>query len=85
MKAQSTTKKKIYRALFLISLAMNAVVVVIISTPLVNRLYEHLEVAPEVKKADSIILLPSGYYTEDIPEQNSFQRMLHALSLYKGG
>lgn len=85
MNKRPPIKNKIYKSLIFMSLAMNVIVFVFVFTPLTNQLYGYLEVTPEVKKADAIILLSSAYYTEDILEQNSFQRMLHAMSLYKEG
>ncbi len=44
-----------------------------------------LEVEPELKKADAIILLSNGIYTDRIHAENNYQRMLHAYRLYKEG
>jgi uncharacterized SAM-binding protein YcdF (DUF218 family) len=48
-------------------------------------LYAFLEVEPEIRKADSIILLSDGVYTDKIHAGNNYQRMLHAYRLYKEG
>ena len=85
MNVQSPVKKKICKLLFSVSLTINVIMCVLAFTPFVNRLYEYLEITPEVKKADSIVLLSSGYYTTDIPGKYTLQRMLYAMSLYEEG
>ena len=85
MNRRSFIKNKLYKSLIFISVSINIIVFVLVFTPLTNKLYGYLEVTPEIEKADAIILLSSGYYTEDTLDQNSFQRMMYAMSLYREG
>jgi len=74
-----------YKLLFFLLLGLNIAVISLVFSPLTNFLYAVLEVRPDIRKADSIILLSSGIYTERIHAGNNYQRMLHAYRLYKEG
>ncbi len=74
-----------YKIFFFLLLLVNAIVLTLIITPATNYLYAFLEVEPELRKADAIILLSDGVITEKIHAGNNYQRMLHAYRLYKEG
>lgn len=78
-------KNRLKRSLIFVSVSINIIVFVFVFTPLTNELYGYLEVTPEIKKADAIILLSSESYAPNVLGQNTLQRMLQALSLYKEG
>jgi len=73
------------KILLILSLSINTIIFFFVFTPFTNWLYANLEVKPEIKEADAIILLSAGNYTEEIFERNTYQRMLHAVKLYKMG
>lgn len=72
-----------YKLLFYALLIINIFALSLVFTPLTNYLYSFLEVNPEIKKADAIILLTGGAYTNEILEGQSYQRLFHAFKLYK--
>ncbi len=74
-----------YRILFFLLVSLNVIAISLVFTPVTNYLYAILEVKPEVRKADSIILLSDGVYTDKIHAGNNYQRMLRAYRLYKQG
>ena len=74
-----------YKLLLFPLLIINAILLILILSPVINYLYAALEVKPEVRKSDSIILLSSGVHTEKIHDGNNYQRMIHAYRLYKDG
>ncbi len=74
-----------YRLLFFLLLSLNVIASSLVITPATNYLYAVLDVEPEFKKADAIILLGNGIYTGKIHTENNYQRMLHAYRLYKKG
>lgn len=74
-----------YRLLFFLLLSLNIITASLVFTPVTNYLYALLEVEPEIRKADSIILLSDGVYTDKIHAGNNYQRMLRAYRLYKDG
>lgn len=74
-----------YKLLLFSSLIVNAIVLILIFSPVSNYLYAVLEVEPEIRKSDSIILLSSGVYSDKIFAGSNYQRMLHAYRLYKQG
>ncbi len=74
-----------YRILFFLLLGLNIIAISLVITPVTNYLYAVLEVGPEIRKADSIILLSDGIYTDKIYAGNNYQRMLRAYRLYKQG
>ncbi|ODS33901.1 MAG: conserver hypothetical protein [Candidatus Scalindua rubra] len=74
-----------HKILFYFLLGLNIIALSFIFTPITNYLYAILEVKSDAKKADAIILLSSANYTENIFERNTYQRMLHAASLYNQG
>jgi uncharacterized SAM-binding protein YcdF (DUF218 family) len=74
-----------YRLLFFLLLSLNVIAISLVFTPVANYLYAVLEVKPEIRKADSIILLSSGVYTDKIFMRDNYQRIMHAYWLYKQG
>ncbi len=74
-----------YKTLFYSLLGICIIALLPVFTPITNKLYAFLEVEPEIRKADSIILLSDGVYTEKIHAGHNYQRMLHAYRLYKEG
>ncbi|MCP4267835.1 MAG: YdcF family protein [Candidatus Brocadiaceae bacterium] len=74
-----------YRLLFFILLSLNVIASLLVISPITNCLYAVLEIDPEIRKADSIILLSDGVYTDKIHAGNNYQRMLHAYRLHKTG
>ncbi len=76
---------KSYKRLYFVSLGLNIIVLSFVFTPLTNYLYAFLEVESEIKKANAIILLSSGQYTNDILARDTYQRLFHAYKLYRLG
>ena len=74
-----------YRLLFFLLLSLNIIAISLVFTPVTNYLYAVLEMEPEIRNADSIILLSDGVYTGKIHAGNNYQRMLCAYRLYKQG
>ena len=74
-----------YKRLCFVCLGLNIIVLSFVFTPLTNYLYAFLEVEPEIKKANAIILLSSGQYTNDILSRGTYQRLFHAYKLYRLG
>lgn len=74
-----------YKLLFFLLLGLNIAVISLGFTPLTNFLYAVLEVRPDIRKADSIILLSSGAYTDKIFTRDNYQRIMHAYGLHKQG
>lgn len=78
-------KKITCRHLLFLLLGINLFALSFIFTPLTNYLYALLEVKPNIKRTDGIILLASGHYTDDILARDTYQRIFHAFRLYKKG
>jgi len=76
---------KSYKRLCFASVGLNIIVLSLVFTPLTNYLYAFIEVKPEIKKTDAIILLSSGQYTNDILARDTYQRLFHAYKLYRLG
>ncbi len=74
-----------YRLLFFLLLSLNVIASLLVITPITNCVYAVLEIDPEIRNTDSIILLSDGVYTDKIHAGNNYQRMLHAYRLYKAG
>lgn len=74
-----------YRLFFFLLLSLNIIAISLVFTPVTNYLYAVLEIEPEIRNADSIILLSDGVYTDKIHAGNNYQRMLRAYRLYKQG
>lgn len=71
--------------LLTITLAANLLMLALICTPLTNRLYAAIEVEPDVRWADAILLLSAGHHGPNIFNRNAYQRMMHAFFLYRQG
>lgn len=74
-----------YKLLFFLLSGLNIAVISLVFTPVTNYLYAVLEVNPEIRKSDSIILLSDGVYSDKIHAGNNYQRMLRAYRLHKQG
>ncbi len=74
-----------YKLLFFLLLSLNIIASSLVITPVTNYLYAVLEIEPEIRNADSIILLSNGVYTDKIHAGNNYQRMLRAYRLHKAG
>ncbi len=74
-----------YRLLFFSLLSFNIIAISLVITPVTNYLYAILEIEPEIRNTDSIMLLSDGVYTDKIYAGNNYQRMLCAYRLYKDG
>ncbi len=74
-----------YKLLFFSLLITNVILLTLVLTPVVNYLYASLEVEPEIRNSDAIILLSSGVHNDKIHDGNNYQRMLRAYRLYKEG
>ncbi len=74
-----------YRLLFFLLLSFNIIAISLVLTPVINYLYAVLEIEPEIRNTDSIMLLSDGIYTDKIYAGNNYQRMLCAYRLYKDG
>lgn len=85
-KKQKEQRKKFFlRILTFLSLAANAFLLLFLFSPALSAIHAFLEVQPRITPAGAIVLLSSGHYTDEIFEQASYQRMLHAADLYHRG
>jgi uncharacterized SAM-binding protein YcdF (DUF218 family) len=71
-----------YKNGFFLLLIFNIIALVFLFTPIINSLYSALEVTPNVKKADAIIILSAAQYTNEIFDRSTYQRLIQGFKLY---
>ena len=67
------------------SAAFTVIILVVMFTPLANRLAGVLVIEPELEKADVIVVLGGGAYNQEALGGASSERLIRGLLLYKKG
>ena len=77
--------KYIFRAVKYFCAAFTAGALIVMFTPVSNQLANLLEIEPNYKKADVIIVLAGGAYPDGTLSSLSTKRILHGIKLFKMG
>ncbi|MBI5558968.1 MAG: YdcF family protein [Deltaproteobacteria bacterium] len=78
-------RRSIFRSFCFLSIMLNLLVGMVLFTPITNVMYDWIELEPQVRKVDAIMLLAAGQHTPTIFGRNTYQRTLKAYALYRQG
>ncbi len=81
----SNLKAKIFRLIGRFFALFTIVMLVIMFSPVSNKLASYLAVEMELKKADLVVVLGGGVYRNSILTSDTNERLIHGLRLYRVG
>ncbi len=78
-------KKKIKKKFRKFAVVFTVIFLIIMYTPVANILAGTLTVTPQVKKADLVVVLTGGAYSNGVLSSSSSRRFIKGLTLYREG